>query len=198
LRARSERRRGTRSCREITVAASGIIGRVAVVVRPAELEDATGIAGVHVAGWQAGYAGLLPPAYLAGLSVGQRAERWGTILADAHAASTTLVAELDGAITGFASVGPSRDDDAARSTGELWGIYVDPAHWGTGVGHALHEAALQELRDAGATRATLWVLQGNQRAAAFYERHGWTADGATKTDWRDDVRLDELRYRRSL
>ena len=153
---------------------------------------------MHVAGWQAGYSGLLPPQYLAGLSVELRAERWRTILADAQAASTTLVAELDGAVTGFASVGPSRDDDAAPSTGELWGIYVDPQCWGTGVGHALHEAALQELRDARATGATLWVLQGNQRAAGFYERHGWTADGATKTDWRDDVRLDEVRYRLDL
>jgi GNAT superfamily N-acetyltransferase len=171
---------------------------VAVVVRPAEIEDATGIARVHVAGWQAGYAGLLPPQYLAGLSLEQRAERWRAILADAQAASTTLVAELDGAITGFASVGPCRDDDAAPSTGELWGIYVDPAQWGAGVGHALHEAALQELLDAGMTAASLWVLQGNQRATDFYERHGWTADGAVKTDWRDDVRLDEVRYRRSL
>jgi ribosomal protein S18 acetylase RimI-like enzyme len=171
---------------------------VAVVVRPAELEDAAGIARVHVAGWQVGYAGLLPPEYLTGLSVEERAGRWRTILGDQSAAGTTLVAELGGAIIGFASVGPSRDDDAAPDTGELWGIYVHPEHWRTGAGHALHEDALQELRAAGATTASLWVLQGNQRAIGFYERHGWTADGATKTDWRDDVRLDEVRYRITL
>jgi GNAT superfamily N-acetyltransferase len=155
---------------------------VAVVVRPADLDDAAGIARVHVAGWQAGYAGLLPAQYLAELSVEQRAERWRIILTDALGAGTTLVAELDGAITGFATVGPSRDDDAALGTGELWAIYVNPGLWRTGVGHALHETALQRLRDAGMTSASLWVLQGNQRAMGFYERHGWTADGATKTD----------------
>jgi GNAT superfamily N-acetyltransferase len=171
---------------------------VAVDVRPAEPDDATGIARVHVAGWQAGYAGLLPAAFLAGLSVEPRAQRWRSVLADAHASGTTLVAVLDGGISGFATVGPSRDGDAAPGAGELWGIYVDPGQWGTGVGHALHEAALQRLRDAGTTTASLWVLQGNRRAMGFYERHGWTADGETKTDWRGDVRLDEVRYRRSL
>jgi GNAT superfamily N-acetyltransferase len=169
-----------------------------LTVRSALAADATPIAQVHVAGWQVGYAGLLPADYLARLSVEQRADRWAAILADPSAAGTTLVAELGGAIIGFASVGPSRDDDAAPGAGELWAIYVDPPHWGTGAGHGLHEAALQELRDAEMTRATLWVLHGNQRAQSFYERRGWTADGATKTDWRDDVRLDEQRYRLGL
>ena len=151
-----------------------------------------------MAGWRVGYEGLLPAGYLAGLSVERRAERWRTILADPAARGATLVAELDSAIVGFASVGPSRDDDAAPGAGELWCIYVDPGRWGAGVGHALQATALQRLRDAEMTTASLWVLDGNQRATRFYERHGWVADGATKTDWRDDVRLDERRYRLTL
>ncbi|KRF23226.1 MULTISPECIES: hypothetical protein [unclassified Phycicoccus] len=46
--------------------------------------------------------------------------------------------------------------------------------------------------------ATLWVLDGNQRARRFYEHHGWRSDGAAKVDWCGDVRLDEVRYRHSL
>jgi len=53
-------------------------------------------------------------------------------------------------------------------------------------------------RASGATAATLWVLTTNQRARYFYERQGWAADGAEKTVWRGDVRLDETRYRISL
>jgi hypothetical protein len=38
------------------------------------------------------------------------------------------------------------------------------------------------------------VLEGNQRAIGFYERHGWVADGRTKDDVRDGVTLVERRY----
>jgi GNAT superfamily N-acetyltransferase len=170
--------------------------RVAAVVRPAEPEDALGIARVHVAGWQAGYAGLLPQGYLDGLSVEGRAQRWAGIISEpGPLALATLVADRDGDVAGFVTVGRSRDDGAGAWVGELWAIYVDPGHWGTGVGHALHERAIQALRAAHLTTATLWVLHGNDRAAGFYRRHGWVADGATKTDGRDDVRLDEVRYR---
>ena len=57
----------------------------------------------------------------------------------------------------------------------------------------LHTEALDVARASGAAVATLWVLTTNQRARHFYERHGWVADGATKTVWRGDVRLDETR-----
>jgi ribosomal protein S18 acetylase RimI-like enzyme len=106
--------------------------------------------------------------------------------------------ELDGQIVGFACVGPSRDDDTDTATTELWGLYLDPAHWGVGHGHTLHTEALDVARASGTTAATLWVLTTNQRARNFYERQGWAADGAEKTVWRGDVRLDETRYRISL
>lgn len=78
---------------------------------------------------------------------------------------------------------------------------MHPHHWGAGHGHALHAQALSwwhAMGSAAPTEATLWVLTGNKRARRFYEQHGWTADGAQKTDWRGDVRLDEVRYRRTL
>jgi GNAT superfamily N-acetyltransferase len=170
---------------------------VNVLVREAQVDDALGIAQAHVAGWQAGYAGLLPQEYLDALSVEQRAQRWATIIGappDTRSLAT-LVADAQGSLAGWATIGRSRDDGAGPATGELWGIYAHPAWWGEGVGHALHRAAITRLHDAGMTEATLWVLEGNARAMRFYERHGWTADGASKTDWRDDVRLDEVRYR---
>ena len=42
--------------------------------------------------------------------------------------------------------------------------------------------AEERLRAAGFTRAHLWVLEGNDRAASFYERHGWREDGAFQDD----------------
>ena len=43
-------------------------------------------------------------------------------------------------------------------------------------------AAEEHLRAAGFTEAVLWVLEGNERAARFYESHGWHEDGGTLVD----------------
>ena len=169
------------------------------LVRRAEPQDAPAVALVHVASWRQAYRGLLPQEYLNSLSV----ETWTTTWANAFSqlpgqSSTTLVGELDGQIVGFACVGPSRDDDRDTTAAELLGLYLDPAHWGAGHGCTLHTEALDVARASGTTAATLWVLTTNQRARNFYERQGWAADGADKTVWRGDVRLDETRYRISL
>jgi GNAT superfamily N-acetyltransferase len=66
----------------------------------------------------------------------------------------TLVAERGETIVGFANVGESRDDDCRPQTGELWAIYADPQHWGTGVGYALHDAAMGPMSSIGGTRTT--------------------------------------------
>ena len=168
-------------------------------VRRAEPQDAPAVARVHVASWRQAYRGLLPQEYLDSLSIETRTTTWAKAFSQLRdQASTTLVGELDGQIVGFACVGPSRDDDTDRATGELWGLYLDPAHWEVGYGNTLHTEALDVARASGAAVATLWVLTTNQRARHFYERHGWVADGTEKTVWRGDVRLDETRYRISL
>ena len=51
---------------------------------------------------------------------------------------------------------------------------------------------------AGCANATLWVVDGNDRARAFYEARGWVHDGAVKVDDQGSFRLRELRYVRAL
>ncbi|MFG2141970.1 GNAT family N-acetyltransferase [Streptomyces sp. NPDC048650] len=55
-------------------------------------------------------------------------------------------------------------------------LHVDPDHWGTGVGRALHAACLHAWRAAGCSRAALEVLWHNHRARAFYTGLGWRPD----------------------
>jgi GNAT superfamily N-acetyltransferase len=163
-------------------------------IRTATPEDAERVAVTHVASWRVGYAGLLPDALLASLSVEERTASWVNHL-DPSARGKTLVATSgDGTVHGFASVGPSRDDDATPGTGELWALYTHPDAWGRGVGAALVACAASELRERGVSRATLWVLTGNDRARRFSESHGWQPDGRSRVDSRGDVRLDEVRY----
>ncbi len=75
------------------------------------------------------------------------------------------LAEHDGELVGFATAG---DGDEGF---ELRGLYVRMAWWGTGLGDQLLSHAL------GDRPAMLWVLDGNDRARRFYERHGFTLDG---------------------
>jgi GNAT superfamily N-acetyltransferase len=156
------------------------------VIRPGTPDDAEAVARVHVQTWQAAYAHALPRERLAALSVEERAEMWR--------GQPPLVAEIDGEIVGFASVGPSRDEDA----GELYAIYVHPDKWGTGVGRALIEAGEERLRELGHEHALLWVLDDNPRARRFYEVAGWSPDGTARDVELFGFELTEVRYRKTL
>ncbi|MEI7057422.1 GNAT family N-acetyltransferase [Nocardioides sp. CCNWLW239] len=59
---------------------------------------------------------------------------------------------------------------------ELSALFARAESYGTGLGHRLFEAVI------GASAAYLWVLDGNQRATAFYERQGFRFDGMTTTE----------------
>jgi GNAT superfamily N-acetyltransferase len=117
---------------------------------------------------------VLPDEFLDALG----ADRWRAAWTESLAATDwprrgTLLALVDGGVVGFASVSPTRDEDAgAAPTGEVTGIYVVPEWWDAGVGTALLSAAVAALNEAGFDRATLWVLSGNDRARRFYERRG--------------------------
>jgi ribosomal protein S18 acetylase RimI-like enzyme len=85
------------------------------------------------------------------------------------------------AVVGFVTFGPSRDRDTV-GMGEIYALYVDPGRYEGGVGRMLMAHARRRLKEQGFEAAVLWVLQGNERAAAFYEREGWAADGAVREE----------------
>lgn len=167
----------------------------AFTVREAQPADAEAIADVHVRGWQWGYRDLLPAEALAKLDVSKRAAWWTQVLAGAFDGSAVWVAERDGAVIGFAAAGPSRDEGAPEDEGELYALYLREDAAGQGVGHALLDAAVEDLRERGAANIVLWVLASNARARSFYEKAGWAPDGGTKTAPWEGVMLEEVRYR---
>jgi ribosomal protein S18 acetylase RimI-like enzyme len=86
----------------------------------------------------------------------------------------TWVAETGGPpVVGLASVRPGDEPDA----GHLGYLFVRPDAWGRGVGRALLEAAVEEIRARGAARATLRVPVRNERARRLYERNGFVDTG---------------------
>ena len=163
-----------------------------VRIRPATGDDALAIETIRVRGWQTAYRHVFPVGELDALPVDSA--RWRPRLVTPPTGWSTFVAEDAGAVVGFASVGPSRD---VRGLGELYAIYVDPEAWSTGAGRALIAQAEERLASE-YDAATLWVLEDNPRARAFYERAGWAPDGARKAEDRWGVRAPEVRYRKEL
>lgn len=163
-----------------------------MLVRIAAPADADAVETIRVDGWRTAYRHLLPAHELDAMPVDS--SRWALRFETPPPGWTSFVAERGDAVVGFAVVGPSRDESGV---GELYAIYVAPASWSTGAGRALIEHAEERLaRDY--PSATLWVLDGNDRACRFYDRAGWTPDGATKTEERWGVPSVELRYRKDL
>lgn len=150
----------------------------AVQLTPATAELAPGIASVQVRSWQAAYAGVVPQAFLDGMSVEDRARRWQDIVHKNE--SQTVVALAGQDVLGFVSFGRCRDDGAPADRGEIWALYADPAAWGRGVGHALTREAVRVLHAAGHATVSLWVLSQNLRGIHFYRRFGFVEVAGSK------------------
>lgn len=169
-----------------------------MLIRPAVAQDAARIAEVHVRSWQAAYRGLMPQDYLDGLDPADRLPRWQRQLSG-PASHEVLVADGSHGICGFSAFGPTRDQGQdASQVSEIRAIYLAPEVFGTGVGRQLMAASVERLAAAGYALVTLWVLDSNARARRFYEIAGFRADGAVMADDRAGVRLEEVRYSRSL
>jgi ribosomal protein S18 acetylase RimI-like enzyme len=167
-------------------------------LRRAAEADARGIAEVHVGTWRHAYRGLLPGEYLAAVTVESRERYWATELGVLPPDRRPWLAEADRQIVGFASAGPSRDDGASSSTGEVYAVYVLPDCWDRGVGRNLLAHAERDLRQHGYDQATLWVLADYERARRFYEAAGWQADGGVRQERIGERDVTEVRYRRPL
>ncbi len=153
-------------------------------VRRAALEDTDAIGHVHYLTHVETYTGHFPPGVTEGNPPERRAKMWRRIMEEGL--GDVWVAEIDNNIVGFAATAAPRDDDPPRDL-ELGAIYLLAAHHGSGLGQALMDAAL------GDRAASLWVLDENARAIAFYRRNGFEPDGAEKVD-PDYGNIREIRF----
>ena len=111
--------------------------------------------------------------------------------------SSTLAFDERDRLVGWISFGANRDLDALPEVGEVRAVFVHPRAWRRGVGSALLEHALDGLSSDGYTEATLWSFEANERANAFYERHGFARDGASQRR-EFSAGAVEVRYRKPL
>lgn len=145
------------------------------MIRTARVGDAATIAAIHIETWQHAYAGIMPTEFLMSLSVAKRTEQWHTALE--KKVEGTLVFENEGTVTGFASFGACLDPDRTEVPDfELYAIYVQSSAKRQGVGRQLMEKVEADSREDGAGSISLWVLEMNKPARAFYEAQGYAQD----------------------
>jgi ribosomal protein S18 acetylase RimI-like enzyme len=191
---------------------------VPIEIRPATAADEPVTAQIRRETWLAAYAQIIDPEIIErvtaprdGASAGPQPDRTSLVAVALPGADVAGA----GVIVGYASFGPERTVASVASvgsgpspgalspaglageTGELYSLYVAPAHWSTGAGRALTGAALDGLRAAGYRRVVLWTLIENARARRFYDKAGFAPDGATNV-LPALGNVEELRYGRDL
>jgi GNAT superfamily N-acetyltransferase len=162
-------------------------------LRDATVDDAEAIEAVHYAAREAVYDGLVSDWPPPGPDRPGRIDRWREWLGSPEV--HTVVATDGEHITGFCTVRASRDEDAHAGVAEMPTLYVDPLHWRRGLGGALCRSVVSWARASGFEELTLWVLEVNERARAFYRAFGFEEDGAEKVDEGTKEHLVAHRYR---
>jgi ribosomal protein S18 acetylase RimI-like enzyme len=149
-----------------------------VLIRRASEADAAALAKVGAALFEQTYAGSIPVAELAvhlARDFGEEIQL-GEIR-DPNVSS--FLVERDGSVLGFAQLRnvPLTLGNGPAAEVELWRIYLDRSLHGTGIAHRLLANLGATARSSGASGVWLAVWERNERAIAFYKKHGFERVG---------------------
>ena len=153
-------------------------------IRRAAYADAQTLGHIGVATFVASYSHDIPgPAMMAHCSREHSADAYRAYLGDP--ATACWLAEHEGthAPVGYAmNCAPDLPIDLQPGDLELKRIYVLTRFYGTGCGASLLDQAIAHARANKAPRLLLGTYEGNHRAMAFYEKHGFETIGTRKFD----------------
>jgi ribosomal protein S18 acetylase RimI-like enzyme len=152
-------------------------------VRPADPAEIDLLARIWYDGWQDAHDGLLPPDLARRRTLDSFRERLRAALPDLRVFGMP-------AAVGFCLV---RGD-------ELCQLYVSAASRGSGAAAALIADAESRMKDAGVETAWLACAVGNDRAARFYEKYGWSRAGTVmhQPDDSGGITFEVWRYEKRL
>ncbi|MBR3106709.1 MAG: GNAT family N-acetyltransferase [Clostridia bacterium] len=94
-----------------------------------------------------------------------------------------LLAEVDGLVVGSAGIESVGKKEKVRHRADF-GISVDKAWWGLGIGRALTEACVECAKKAGYAQIELQAVADNQRAIALYQSVGFVEYGRNPRGFR--------------
>lgn len=132
-------------------------------------EDAEALAHVHSEAWRFAYAGMLP-----GMALERRIALHGPAFwRGGHDRGRRVrVITVDGALAGYAFVGPARAARWRGRTGEIYELYLDPVWHGAGLGARLFGDARETLKSAHLRATIVWSLADNEAGCRFYASQG--------------------------
>jgi len=164
------------------------------IIRPMTQADIPRVAEIHVLSRRTAYRGIISDSRLfAETTVIGQMSKFAERLSDST--HTTVVYDNNGILCGFMTTCPCRDSDKPNAH-EVRSIYIDPPMFGHGIGAKLLAHCHVEATAQGRNEICLWVLKENHAARAFYEKIGYTHDGATKDV--DSTRPAKMRYCKTL
>ncbi len=110
---------------------------------------------------------------------------------------TTLLAEVDGTLAGYAQVRQGTTPEAVTGDAplELWRFYVARQWQGRGVAQALMQQVELEARRRGGLTLWLGVWERNSRAIAFYRKMGFFDVGSQRFLLGGDAQTDRVMSR---
>ena len=164
---------------------------MADTVRPASPGEGGRLGEIYLSSGRAAWARHLSPVGLGGLT--SPAEEWERWISDPHL--ILLVAERRGQAAALALLCRSSDPDSDPARVALLDrLYTEPSSWRRGLGRALLDAAMDDLRERRFQEVTLWTAEWNT-SQGFYEATGWKRDGATREKTFAGSTFTEVRYR---
>ena len=139
-------------------------------IRTATIKDILNIANLHAESWRDNYHPVLTDEYLNVIVFNERTQAWTERLENPTENQLVLVAEVDGAFSGFICAYGANDPQYGTIVDNL---HVMPNIKGQGIGSALLGAVAKWAKENYQEHGLyLEVLECNPKAIAFYEHLG--------------------------
>lgn len=159
-----------------------------IVVRKADENDVAALAEILVKSFRTAFAEIISSETIDRCSNEENCRNMFAAIC-ASGEGQFYIAKLDGRPCGELYW---RDGDELENSAHIVAIHSLPETWGCGIGKAMVETAMEDIRQAGKKNLYLWAFKENRRARRFYEKNGFEVDGAEKVSEFDGVM--EVRY----
>ena len=153
-------------------------------VRYANPDDASAIARVYIEAWHDTYPAILSKKLLCAMTPKGQSARWRAAIRAGGREQVIVAEAVPHGVVGMASLGPARDRGLGFD-GEVYTLYVDPLHFGCGIGRSLLKGAFGALRARSFASCVIWAHACNP-ARFFYEAMGGKLIGERTTQMMGD------------
>ena len=134
-----------------------------ITIRPARPTDAEAVAAYHHRCWLEAFAPLVGADAVQQLDPWRRLPTFRHWFGEGRDEMTTIIADRHGVAVGHTSV----------EGNEVVHLFVDPDHWGSGLGRRLLVEAEALIAGGGHDEAELHTIVGNEPAIRLYRSNGW-------------------------